>query len=130
MTDTEKIAVLEARLAALEAPAPPSSFNVAVANAIATLGKPDSIVFGQMRGAMLAVGGGLVAKGYTDTSSMTEVIGAVLAVLGLLWSLASKYAATHWLEVAVQAPPTTTLPELAAIVKATPLGAPVQVPVP
>lgn len=116
MTDAEKIVELEKRLAALEAP-PPVAGNLTelVASAVMALGKPDSVVMSAARHA-LTVGGALIAShGYATNSDTTDLIGAVMVILGMVWAIASKYIATHWLEAAIQAPTTTAVADLGGL---------------
>lgn len=121
MTDAETIADLQKRLAALEAP-PPSSFSTAISNALTSLGKPDSVVMSLIRTALVAGGATLVNHGVATSSSVTDLVGTLMAVVAVLWSIFSKYAATHLMQVAIQAPSTTTLPELTTIAAAVPAG--------
>lgn len=108
---------LQRRLAALEAPAPTNGgFGGAVSGLLATLGKPDSVVMGSARHAITIVGTGLAARGYAGNSSVDELIGATMAVVAVLWSIFSKYAATHWLNISLEAAPgTVTLAQLPAV---------------
>lgn len=45
---------------------------------------------GWIRHVFTAIGGALVLKGYTDEASMQEVVGAVMTLLGFIWSWKSK----------------------------------------
>lgn len=122
MTDAEKIAALEARLAALETP--PPTFGASVLSALAVLGKPDSALMSSIRHALSVGGAGLATHGYATSSSVSELIGASMALVSVAWSILATFIAEHWLQVAVQSPATTTLPQLAAIVRAMPAGPP------
>lgn len=118
LIDLQKaVAELQRRITATE-PSPPTngSFGGVVAGLMATLGKPDSIVMGSARHAITIVGTGLAAKGYADKSSVVELSGALMALAALLWSIFSKYVATHWLNISLEAAPgTVTLSELPAV---------------
>jgi hypothetical protein len=45
---------------------------------------------GLIRHVLTFVGGIAVAKGFFDESSINEVIGAVMTIIGTVWSVASK----------------------------------------
>jgi hypothetical protein len=45
---------------------------------------------GLIRHVLTFVGGIAVAKGIFDESSVSEVIGAVMTIVGTVWSIASK----------------------------------------
>jgi hypothetical protein len=45
---------------------------------------------GLVRHALTFVGGLAVAKGLVDESMMVEVIGALMTLIGAIWSVASK----------------------------------------
>lgn len=45
---------------------------------------------GLIRHALTTVGGVLVAKGYLDSGTVEAVAGAVVTILGVIWSLVAK----------------------------------------
>lgn len=45
---------------------------------------------GLIRHALTTVGGVLVAKGYLDSGTVEAVAGAVVTILGVVWSLVAK----------------------------------------
>jgi hypothetical protein len=47
-------------------------------------------ILGIARHLLTTVGGALVAKGVLDDATLTEVVGAVIAVAGAVWSVLSK----------------------------------------
>jgi hypothetical protein len=47
-------------------------------------------VFGIIRHALTAVGGALVAKGVIDEAGLTEAVGALVALIGVVWSAIAK----------------------------------------
>ncbi len=47
-------------------------------------------IFGLIRHILTVVGGGLVAKGAIDESMSEEIIGIVIAIIGVAWSLKDK----------------------------------------
>lgn len=49
-------------------------------------------VTGLVRHSLTAVGGFLVARGYTDSGTVEAVIGGAAALVGLVWSMAHKKA--------------------------------------
>jgi hypothetical protein len=49
-----------------------------------------AMIGGLVRHLMTAGGGFLVAKGYVDASMWAEIVGAVVAIVGVAWSLFNK----------------------------------------
>jgi len=47
-------------------------------------------IFGLIRHILTVVGGALVAKGTIDESMSEEVIGIIIAVIGVAWSIKDK----------------------------------------
>jgi len=44
-----------------------------------------------IRSILAAIGGVLVAKGYTDDQTLQTVIGAVMTIIPIVWGIAHKY---------------------------------------
>ena len=51
------------------------------------------VIMGFMRHALTALGGGLVAGGYIESADLGMAVGAVMTLIGLIWSVASKKTA-------------------------------------
>lgn len=47
-------------------------------------------IFGIIRHALTAAGGALVAKGVIDEAGLTEAVGALVTLIGVIWSAAVK----------------------------------------
>ena len=47
-------------------------------------------IYGLIRHALTVVGGALVAKGYIDADVVGEAVGAVLTLIGVVWSYQAK----------------------------------------
>lgn len=47
-------------------------------------------VLGIIRHVLTTAGGIVVSKGLTDESTMTAIVGGVVALVGVFWSIASK----------------------------------------
>lgn len=47
-------------------------------------------IFGIIRHALTAAGGALVAKGVIDEAGLTEAVGALVTLLGVVWSAMAK----------------------------------------
>jgi len=47
-------------------------------------------IFGIVRHALTAAGGALVAKGVIDEAGLTEAVGALVTLIGVIWSAMSK----------------------------------------
>jgi uncharacterized membrane protein len=47
-------------------------------------------IFGIIRHALTAAGGALVAKGVIDEAGLTEAVGALVTLIGVVWSAATK----------------------------------------
>ncbi len=47
-------------------------------------------LLGLVRHALTVIGGAAVAKGYIEDSIAQEIIGVVLTVIGIVWSVTSK----------------------------------------
>ena len=47
-------------------------------------------IFGIIRHALTAMGGALVAKGVIDEAGLTEAVGALVTLIGVVWSAKSK----------------------------------------
>ena len=47
-------------------------------------------IFGIIRHALTAAGGALVAKGVIDEAGLTEAVGALVTLIGVIWSAAAK----------------------------------------
>jgi uncharacterized membrane protein len=47
-------------------------------------------ILGIARHILTFVGGFLVVRGYVDESTLTEIIGSVVTLAGLVWSVADK----------------------------------------
>ena len=47
-------------------------------------------IFGLIRHLLTVVGGGLVAKGYIDADTVYELSGALVSVVGIVWSYMDK----------------------------------------
>jgi hypothetical protein len=50
----------------------------------------QQIIQGMARHLLTALGGALVAKGYTDSDGLNEIIGAVITLAGAIWSIVHK----------------------------------------
>lgn len=50
------------------------------------------IILGLVRHVLTAVGGILVAKGFIDETTLTQVVGAVITIGGAVWSVLAKKA--------------------------------------
>lgn len=50
----------------------------------------NSTIAGIIRHVLTAVGGYLVAKGWVDESTLPEVIGAIITIGGVVWSIFQK----------------------------------------
>lgn len=48
------------------------------------------IIFGIVRHLLTVFGGILVSKGYTDETTVTSVVGAVMTIVGFVWSIWNK----------------------------------------
>jgi hypothetical protein len=48
------------------------------------------IVLGLLRHMLTFVGGAIVAKGFADEASITELIGGLMTVFGAVWSIMAK----------------------------------------
>ncbi len=48
------------------------------------------IIFSFLRHSLTAGGGALAAKGYLASGSVDETVGAVLTILGVVWSIIEK----------------------------------------
>lgn len=51
-------------------------------------------VGGLVRHVLTTLGGYLVGKGYFDETTMTELVGAVMTIIGVAWSWRAKPKAT------------------------------------
>lgn len=51
-------------------------------------------ILGLIRHALTAGGGYIVGKGLLDASSMTEIVGAAMTLIGAAWSVYDKSKAT------------------------------------
>jgi hypothetical protein len=47
-------------------------------------------VLGIVRHSLTFLGGLVVAKGYTDDATVTQVIGSVVTLIGAIWSIVTK----------------------------------------
>jgi hypothetical protein len=47
-------------------------------------------VLGIVRHSLTFLGGLVVAKGYTDDTTVTQVIGSVVTLIGAIWSIVTK----------------------------------------
>ena len=47
-------------------------------------------IFGLIRHGLTALGGALVAKGVIDEAGLTEAVGALVTLIGVIWSAADK----------------------------------------
>ena len=47
-------------------------------------------VLGLVRHALTVIGGAAVANGYLEESITQEIVGVVLTVVGIIWSITSK----------------------------------------
>ncbi len=47
-------------------------------------------IFGLIRHALTVVGGALVAKGYIEEDVVPEAVGAIVALIGVVWSYQAK----------------------------------------
>jgi hypothetical protein len=47
-------------------------------------------IFGVVRHGLSAIGGILIAKGLLDEGSWTELTGAAMTLVGVIWSIVSK----------------------------------------
>lgn len=47
-------------------------------------------IFGLIRHGLTALGGALVAKGIIDEAGLTEAVGALVTLIGVVWSAADK----------------------------------------
>jgi len=47
-------------------------------------------IFGLIRHGLTALGGALVAKGVIDEAGLTEAVGALVTLIGVVWSAADK----------------------------------------
>ena len=47
-------------------------------------------IYGLIRHALTVLGGALVTKGYVDADVVPEVVGAVMTLVGVVWSYQSK----------------------------------------
>ncbi len=47
-------------------------------------------IFGIVRHALTAAGGALVAKGVIDEAGLTEAVGALVTLIGVIWSAMAK----------------------------------------
>ncbi len=47
-------------------------------------------ILGIVRHGLTTTGGALVARGVTDETIMTEIVGVIIAVAGLVWSIIEK----------------------------------------
>ena len=47
-------------------------------------------MFGIIRHALTAIGGALVTKGVIDEAGLTEAVGALVTLIGVVWSATSK----------------------------------------
>ena len=52
-----------------------------------------SAVIALLRHLLTFIGGALVAKGFIDTESLQEIIGAIISILSVTWMAVSKYKA-------------------------------------
>ena len=52
------------------------------------------MILGIVRHAMTVAGGFLVAKGYVEAGMVEQVAGAVVTVVGVVWSILAKKPAT------------------------------------
>ena len=50
-------------------------------------------VIALLRHLLTFIGGALVAKGFIDTESLQEIIGAIISILSVTWMAVSKYKA-------------------------------------
>ena len=48
-------------------------------------------VIALLRHLLTFIGGALVAKGFIDTESLQEIIGAIISILSVTWMAVSKY---------------------------------------
>lgn len=48
------------------------------------------IVLGIVRHILTAVGGVLITKGFVDSAGLEQAIGGLVAIVGVVWSVASK----------------------------------------
>ena len=53
----------------------------------------QSAVIALLRHLLTFIGGALVAKGFIDTESLQEIIGAIISILSVTWMAVSKYKA-------------------------------------
>jgi len=47
-------------------------------------------ILGLIRHILTIAGGALVTRGITDDATSTELVGAVVTIIGIIWSIASK----------------------------------------
>lgn len=76
-------------------------------NTLDPTAQPDllpAIAASVVRFALSTVGGGLVTKGLITGSQEADIIGALLALLGVGWSMYQKYSAHKALKAAIAAP--------------------------
>ncbi len=52
------------------------------------------MIVGFGRHALTFVGGWMVAKGFFDEATMNEVVGGVMTIVGVVWSMIQKYQAS------------------------------------
>lgn len=50
----------------------------------------NEIIFALVRHGLTTVGGGLVAKGILTTALLDQTVGVVVALIGVVWSVAAK----------------------------------------
>lgn len=47
-------------------------------------------ILGLVRHVLTIAGGALVTRGIVDDATSTELVGAVITIIGIIWSIASK----------------------------------------
>ena len=57
--------------------------------------KVNETVAGLVRHALTALGGVLVAKGYLEAGMVEEIAGAVVTLVGVVWSVVAKRRASY-----------------------------------
>jgi hypothetical protein len=55
-------------------------------------------ILGIIRHILTFAGGTLVVNGKIDESTLTEGVGATLALIGILWSIIDKYRPNHGIQ--------------------------------
>lgn len=52
--------------------------------------RSKSVAKGQLRHLLTLVGGGFIASGSVDASQVETIVGAVMAIIGVIWSAQDK----------------------------------------